>query len=58
MTNQHIGFQPLKIGRDASILKLSQNGGTETIQQGRVKPIEVIKGPFTLGSVEFSLLNT
>lgn len=32
LANQHVGPQPLKIGRDASILKLGQNGVTETIQ--------------------------
>lgn len=32
LANQHVSPQPLKIGRDASILKLGQNGVTETIQ--------------------------
>lgn len=32
LANQHVGPQPLKIGRDASILKLGQNGVTETTQ--------------------------
>lgn len=32
LANQHVDPQPLKIGRDASILKLGQNGVTETIQ--------------------------
>lgn len=32
LANQHGGPQPLKIGRDASVLKLGQNGVTETTQ--------------------------
>lgn len=49
-TNQQIGHQPYEIGRDASAFKLSQTRGTETPSTERVKPIEVIKGPFSLSS--------
>lgn len=49
-TNQQISHQPYEIGRDASAFKLSHDRGTETPSTERVKPIEVIKGPFSSSS--------